>query len=249
MTNINFNGTKVVTGLNTRLSYVHLLEPAAPLGGGKEKYSASVIIPKSDTKTIEQIEAAIQNAINSHLEKFGGKMPNMNAIKTPLRDGDTERDDEAYRDSYFLNAKLKEVCLKAFNKIIEPNKAFRAKLQNNIRHAISQLNEEQATKLDRELDRLQILLINQTPYSKDYDKITGEFNKVQQQRDELQLTLDRQNEVVQKNVNLQNFIDTNSKQLNEFDEHLVRQLIKKITIQETYCEVEFQNGDSIKINL
>lgn len=31
-------------------------------------------------------------------------MPNMNAIKTPLRDGDTERDDEAYRDSYFLNA-------------------------------------------------------------------------------------------------------------------------------------------------
>ena len=47
----------------------------------------------------------------------------------------------------------------------------------------------------------------------------------------------------------QNFIDTNSKQLNEFDEHLVRQLIKKITIQETYCEVEFQNGDSIRINL
>lgn len=144
---------------------------------------------------------------------------------------------------------LKEVCLRAFNKIIEPNKEFQAKLQNNIRHAINQVNEEQATKLDRELDRLQILLINQTPHSKDYDKISDEFNRIQQQRDELQLTLDRQNEVVQKNVNLQNFIDINSKQLNEFDEHLVRQLIKKITIQETYCEVEFQNGDSIKINL
>lgn len=47
---------------------------------------------------------------------------------------------------------LKEVCLRALNKIIEPNKVFRAKLQNNIRHAISQVNEEQATKLDRELD-------------------------------------------------------------------------------------------------
>lgn len=53
---------------------------------------------------------------------------------------------------------LKEVCLKAFNKIIEPNKAFRAKLQNNIRHAISQLNEEQATKLDRELDHIPIFI-------------------------------------------------------------------------------------------
>lgn len=144
---------------------------------------------------------------------------------------------------------LKEVCMAAFNKIIEPNKTFQAKLQNNIRHAISQINEEQATKLDRELDRLQILLINQTPHSKDYDKIANEFNKVQQQRDKLQLILDQQNEVVQKNVNLQNFIDANTKQLNEFDEHLVRQLIKKITIQETCCEVEFQNDDSIKINL
>lgn len=52
MTNIKFNGTKVVTGLDTRLSYIHLLEPAVPLNGGKEKYSASIIIPKSDTKTI-----------------------------------------------------------------------------------------------------------------------------------------------------------------------------------------------------
>lgn len=103
--------------------------------------------------------------------------------------------------------KLKEVCLRAFNKIIETNKDFRAKLQNNIHHAISQVNEEQATKLDRKLDRLQILLINQAPHSKDYDKIADEFNKVQQQCDELQLTLDRQNEVVQKNVSLQNFID------------------------------------------
>lgn len=104
MANTNFNGTKVVTGLNTRLSYVHLLEPAAPLGGGKEKYSASISIPKSDTKTLAQIEAAIQNAVKNNLEKFGGKMPNMKAIKTPLRDGDVERDDAAYQDSHFLNA-------------------------------------------------------------------------------------------------------------------------------------------------
>lgn len=43
--------------------------------------------------------------------------------------------------------------------------------------------------------------------------------------------------------------ELNTKQINEFDKHLVRQLIKKITIQETYCEVKFQNDDSIKINL
>lgn len=144
---------------------------------------------------------------------------------------------------------LKEVCLAAFNQIIKPNKAFRAKLQRNISHAINQVNEEKATQLDRELDRLQILLVNQSPHSKSYEKIANEFAKAQQQRDELQTILDQQNEEIEKNVNLQKFIDANSKQLNKFDEHLVRQLIKKITIQETYCDVEFQNGDSLKINL
>ena len=53
----------------------------------------------------------------------------------------------------------------------------------------------------------------------------------------------------QKHVDLQNFISKNIKQLNEFDEHLVRQLIEKITIHETYCIVEFKNGYSVKINL
>jgi hypothetical protein len=32
------------------------------------------------------------------------KKPNKAAIKLPLRDGDIERDDEAYKDSFFVNA-------------------------------------------------------------------------------------------------------------------------------------------------
>ena len=95
--------TKVVTG-EVRLSYVNLWEPKASLGGGKEKYSASIIIPKSDTKTLEDINMAIDAAIEEGIGKFGGKKPNPKTIKLPLRDGDEERDDEAYKNSYFLNA-------------------------------------------------------------------------------------------------------------------------------------------------
>lgn len=95
--------TKVVTG-EVRLSYVNLWEPKASLGGGKEKYSASVIIPKSDKKTLEAIQKAIDAATEEGIGKFGGKKPNPKTIKLPLRDGDEERDDEAYKNSYFLNA-------------------------------------------------------------------------------------------------------------------------------------------------
>ena len=96
------NSTKVVTG-KVRLSYANVWEPAS-VNGGTPKYSVSLIIPKSDTRTIDLINAAIDNAIKQGAAKFGGKVPNRAALKLPLRDGDTERDDEAYQGAYFVNA-------------------------------------------------------------------------------------------------------------------------------------------------
>ena len=96
------NSTKVVTGV-VRLSYEHVWEPAS-VNGSNPKYSVSLIIPKSDTKTIAAINQAIDNAIRDGAAKFGGNIPPKGALKLPLRDGDTEREDEAYRDAYFINA-------------------------------------------------------------------------------------------------------------------------------------------------
>ena len=90
---INNHSTKVVTGI-VRLSYANVWEPKS-INGGKEKYSVSLIIPKSDKKTIDAINKAVDAAIEDGISKFGGKKPNKAAIKLPLRDGDIERDDEA----------------------------------------------------------------------------------------------------------------------------------------------------------
>ena len=102
------NPTKVVTGVNTRWSYANVWEPKAGQDGGKEKYSVSLIIPKSDTVTIQKIKAAIQAAYEEGAGKLKGNgksVPALSAIKTPLRDGDTERpDDPAYAGAYFVNA-------------------------------------------------------------------------------------------------------------------------------------------------
>ena len=101
------NPTKVITGVNTRWSYVNAWEPKS-INGGAPKYSVSLIIPKSDTKTIEKIQAAIQAAYEEgegKLKGNGKSVPALSVLKTPLRDGDAERpDDEAYADSYFVNA-------------------------------------------------------------------------------------------------------------------------------------------------
>ena len=101
------NPMKVITGPNTRWSYVNAWEPKS-INGGTPKYSVSLIIPKSDTKTLEKIKAALDAAYHEGEAKLRGNgksVPPMTSLKLPLRDGDTERpDDEAYRNSYFINA-------------------------------------------------------------------------------------------------------------------------------------------------
>ena len=101
------NPMKVITGVNTRWSYANVWE-AKSINGGTPKFSVSLIIPKSDTQTVEKIKAAIQAAYQEGEAKLKGSsrtVPALSAIKTPLRDGDIERpDDPAYANSYFINA-------------------------------------------------------------------------------------------------------------------------------------------------
>ena len=107
MSNNYKNPTKVITGPKTRWSYANVWDPKS-INGGTPKYSVSLIIPKSDVATVKKIEAAIQAAYEegqSKLKGNGKSVPSLKVLKTPLRDGDLERpDDAAYADSYFINA-------------------------------------------------------------------------------------------------------------------------------------------------
>lgn len=101
---MNNNTTKVI--VPCRFSYLHCWEPDS-VNGGDPKYSVSAIIPKSDTKTINAIKAAIEQAKKDSVSKWGGKVPAN--LKLPLRDGDIDRpDDEAYAGSYFFNANSRQ---------------------------------------------------------------------------------------------------------------------------------------------
>ena len=98
---------KVLTGPNTRWSYANIWE-AKYINGGAPKFSVSLIIPKSDTKTVAKIKAAIEAAYRdgeAKLKDNGKTVSHHSALKTPLRGGGTERpDDLAYKNAYFINA-------------------------------------------------------------------------------------------------------------------------------------------------
>lgn len=104
---VNSNPLKVITGPDTRWSYANVWE-AKSINGGTPKFSVSLIIPKSDTRTVAKVKAAIAAAYHegeAKLKGSGKTVPPLSTIKTPMRDGDAERpDDPAYANAYFINA-------------------------------------------------------------------------------------------------------------------------------------------------
>lgn len=83
------NLTNVTTG-EVRLSYAHLFKPYAAQPGQEEKYSVTVLVPKTDTATMGRIEAAIEAAKQRGIsEKWNGQCPPI--VPTPIHDGDGVR--------------------------------------------------------------------------------------------------------------------------------------------------------------
>jgi hypothetical protein len=79
----------VVTG-KVRLSYVHLFIPYIAQQGGEPKYSATILVPKTDIGVKRKIDAAINAAIQEGVtSKWNGVRPPVLAI--PIYDGDGVR--------------------------------------------------------------------------------------------------------------------------------------------------------------
>jgi hypothetical protein len=95
------NKVKVVTG-KVRFSYANVFTPKAAMEGSTPKYSVSILIPKSDKEGVAKLQKAFEECKTSNAAFFGGSVPKL--LKGGLRDGDAEREDEAYAGHYFINA-------------------------------------------------------------------------------------------------------------------------------------------------
>jgi hypothetical protein len=96
--------TKFVTN-KVRFSFVHVFEPAETLNGSM-KYSASILIPKTDKEGVAAFNKALEETKKANIGYFGGAIPK--TLKAGLRDGDTEKDDPIYAGHYFFNANSNE---------------------------------------------------------------------------------------------------------------------------------------------
>lgn len=95
--------TTVVIG--ARVSFLHCFKAFSFAGDGSNaKYMATPIIPKSDARTIQTIEDAINCAIEKGKEElWNGKIPPH--LNIPLKDGDERENKENFENCYYIVAK------------------------------------------------------------------------------------------------------------------------------------------------
>lgn len=107
----NNNERIEVTTRKVRLNFPHLFEPHSFDDKQDPKYSAVIMLPKTDTGTKKLIEEAIEKAIEKGIqEKWGGKRPkNIDVAFTDYDAQGLEPDDEGYyepyKGHYIFNAK------------------------------------------------------------------------------------------------------------------------------------------------
>jgi len=113
------SATQVKTG-KVRFSYVKVFEK-----DDNGKRSISLLIPKSDTKTVAKINAGIKAAYEAGGAKLGKS--SLKVVKKPLRDGDEERDAPEYEGHYFMNCSTKRkpgIVDADLEEIIDPEELY-----------------------------------------------------------------------------------------------------------------------------
>ena len=226
MANTN-NKTKVITGINTRLSYFHGWEPVS-INGGAEKYSVSVLIPKDDKATVDAVNAAIDAAIEEGIAKFGGKKPNKAAIKLPLRDGDVERDDEAYKGHYFINANS-NTAPQIVDRTVKPI-LDRGEVYSGCYARVS----------------LNFYAFNSKDQNK-IDEIAEAIMTLRETRQSILTEAAMKKDVQDRIEDLATFLDEQVEAVTEYSDALVRRLIERITVYDEKLIVEFKSGLEVEV--
>jgi len=96
--------TRVKTG-KVRFSYPNLFKARAMQEGQTPKFTVSILIPKTDTVTLDKVKAAIAAAEAAGKAKYGAAFK-IKPKDHPLKDGDVEKgDDPVYKGQMYLSAK------------------------------------------------------------------------------------------------------------------------------------------------
>ena len=101
--------------------------------------------------------------------------------------------------------------------------------------------------IDIRLEELQTQLVKLASSKAGYDDVAEEIYHLREQKQQALAKNANQDEIRSRIENMATFLKTTSTAITQFDDYLVRQLIKTITVFEDSCTVEFKSGVTVDV--
>ena len=120
-------------------------------------------------------------------------------------------------------------------------------MERNIERLLAENNPHKEEKLRKQEEELQQELISMAESRKNYSHVVSKLQKVREEQTELENSRNRRSETVSRIMELREFIRSQSAELTEFDETLVRHWIRKITVHPDRLTIELKTGDIVEV--
>ena len=151
--------------------------------------------------------------------------------------------------STILEDTLKEKIVEAINIAVSGKNSFLAILKKNIETVLNEDLDESTADIDKRLEELQTELIQKANSKEAYDNIVNEIYRLRDLRQETlsrnALRQDKRDRITE----MTDFLNTQTGDITEFDDKLVRKLIEKATVYDDRIVVEFKSGIEINIEI
>ena len=142
---------------------------------------------------------------------------------------------------------LQDAVVKAINQMLGDKSSYQAQLQLNIASVIRVSQATSVENIDEKLMILQQKLIQKAQSKEAYDEITDEIFRLRELRQQTTTDTAASDDKIKQINELQDYITQQTTHLAEFDESLVRRLIKQIIIWDDQITVQLKSDLSIDV--
>ena len=158
-----------------------------------------------------------------------------------------ENNGECHSSRTIHEEDLHNSVLKAMNQLISDSKGFMDILEQNIATVLGFDSDKDTAEIENQLVELQEQIVKTANRKEDYTALVDEIYRLREERQAMQeYNADRQGKR-QRIADMRNFLEERTCQITEYDDRLVRKLVKRVEILSDKIIVGFKSGISVKM--
>ena len=142
---------------------------------------------------------------------------------------------------------LKKAFITAINHIITDSASYIPILQKNIASVLRMSNPESEEAIQAKIDELQHQLVDCASQNLDYEDIAQEIFRLRAQKEQVSMNDNSRSENLKRIQEMQDYLSSQTSEITEFEEKLVKHLLEKVTVYEEKLVFEFKSGVSVEI--